>query len=90
MDYIPSQIELDKLDIQINNSTKMSKFIKKNNWKLLRVLFWLGNNMSQLNYSDEFIEHYIKVNYIRFKLSLNMWKLAHQILEKFKLEKRNS
>lgn len=85
MDYTPSQIELDEIDKQIKESKKVSSIRKKMNKNLLRVFFWLGNQLTKLGYTEEFIEGYSKKHLLQFIMSKDKWKLAHQKLEELRI-----
>ena len=78
-----SDEEKQCIDEQINESQEVTQVQKDTERKLLRVLFWLGNEMRNLGYAEEFIKKNIHQHAVKIKFADDRWEYAKKLLLKY-------
>jgi len=74
--WSPSEEAIEYLDNLINESNDISAFHKKANRKVLRVLFWIGENLKSRGVSETFIRKYLPNSASKIKFSTKPWQFA--------------
>jgi hypothetical protein len=75
-DYNMEHIK-ERIKKEIYECKKIPEGIKRGNYKLLYVLFWIGMKLKDIGYSEKETEKLIMKVMVKIKLSSNYWDIAY-------------
>lgn len=69
-----------KIKKEIYECKKIPDSIKRGNYKLLYVLFWIGIKLKEIGYNEKEAEKLIMKIVIKIKCSINSWDIAYNYI----------
>ena len=70
----------ERINKEIYECKKIPNSIKRSNYKLLYVLFWIGIKLKDIGYSEKDTEKLIMKIIVKIKLSSNYWDIAYKYI----------